>query len=416
MLSLSFIVGLTSCSEDNDIDQISQISQNKEVENIISNAKFDYRTKFEKFLEYHPFLKKPKWEKYKIIEKSDTCLVVSIPIISELKDTLNYLSRLNIVKRNDKVDYYIKMHSKQKNKAEYNKVILCTFSDTKMTTFSGTVNNDTFKYDGKETISLSFVSPSSRADNCFTAQCHIDGTGERPGWDVDGGVLPEVTITPDQGGSNGGNLGDWWLDDWFWPDYPDYGGGVIGGGGSSGSSEPDIIKNPSQIKEKRIPYNASSYPGYGNGLNCKGVSDKIMKQILGDNANIGSPNNIKQLWKEQNGKLEQVGNPDDIVKEIDRHIKAGHPIEVGVNHTINSGINNSDGTTDHFIVITGEGYSAERGMAYFNYIETGRFKQSAAGAVDPSLRLYYEPKTGRIYGEKYNRKSIYDVVQIRPNM
>lgn len=53
---------------------------------------------------------------------------------------------------------------------------------------------------------------------------------------------------------------------------------------------------------------------------------------------------------------------------------------------------------------------------YFNYIETGRFKESAAGAVDPSLRLYYEPKTGRIYGEKYNRKSIYDVVQIRPNM
>lgn len=174
--------------------------------------------------------------------------------------------------------------------------------------------------------------------------------------------------------------------------------------------------NTDVLPNVRIPYTTSMFPGYGNGLNCKKVADKIMHQILGDDANIGSPATAMQLYKEINGQLTLVGNPKTFFDEINEHLDAGHPIEAGVNHTIDSGINNSDKTTDHFIVIIGRGYDDERGEYYLTYIETGRYKEQAEAAVDDSMRLYYNENRGTFTGERWDGKKTYDLVQIRPNL
>ena len=83
--------------------------------------------------------------------------------------------------------------------------------------------------------------------------------------------------------------------------------------------------------------------------------------------------------------IELVADPKDIIDIIKKHLNAGHPIVVGVNHTLGKGINNL--TVDHFIVINGMGYDEERQQLYFNYIETGRSKQWAEQTLDDSWRL-----------------------------
>lgn len=227
--------------------------------------------------------------------------------------------------------------------------------------------------------------------------------------------IPDVEITPDYPNPDpwpDDNNDNWNGNDDDWNNQEDSGNG---GGGGSQNNNPNQI-DYSKVSVVRISYSKSLFPGYGNGLNCKGVADKIMRQILGNNANIGSPTNVKQLCKEINGKLQVIGNSKDIVKEINRHLEAKHPIVAGVNHTVNSKVRNNDGTTDHFIVIIGRGYDSNRDQLFFQYIETGRSKAQAEGALDPSLRLYYEETSGRIYGRKYNGMKTYDIAQIRPNM
>lgn len=247
-------------------------------------------------------------------------------------------------------------------------------------------------------------------DNNWHLVTDYDGDGV-----PDSFLMPDVEATPDYPNPDpwpddhddywNGNGNDGFGDDDYWNEQGD-------AGNSSGGNQTDYSK----LLTVRISYSKSLFPGYGNGLNCKGVADKIMRQILGNNANIGNPNNVKQLCKEINGKLQVIGNSKEIVKEINRHLEAKHPIVAGVNHTVNSKIHNNDETTDHFIVIIGRGYDSNRNQLFFQYIETGRSKAQAEGALDSSLRLYYEETSGRIYGKKYNGMKTYDIAQIRPNM
>lgn len=141
-----------------------------------------------------------------------------------------------------------------------------------------------------------------------------------------------------------------------------------------------------------------------------------MKQILGNNANIGSNGTRMQLWQEVNGVLTKVGNANDIFNTLNEHLDANRPITVGVDHTPNKHPGNSDLTTDHFIVITGRGYDQSKGQYYYNYIETGRGSGNGAGATSDNNRLYYDPSTGKFTNhDGYIGGDGYKLTQIRPN-
>jgi hypothetical protein len=188
------------------------------------------------------------------------------------------------------------------------------------------------------------------------------------------------------------------------------------GGGTSGNSRGNSATAP-----KKIAYSVSQFKSTGGYIkgscNCMCMSQKIMKQILGNTAKIGSSANIMQLWKEVNGTLTKVGNAKDVFNTLNDHINANRPIIVGVEHTPNKHPGNSDKTTDHFIVITGRGYDAAREQYYYNYAETGRTANNGAGATSDSNRLYYDSSVGTFdtdTGAAYGKKT-YSLTQIRPN-
>ena len=102
---------------------------------------------------------------------------------------------------------------------------------------------------------------------------------------------------------------------------------------------------------------------------------------------------------------------------IDRHLEAGRPIIVGVNHSINKGINEK--TTDHFVVITGRGYDESLQTHYYTYIETARGPARAVEACDAQKnRIYYTTPppllqdNNTYLGEDPKR---YQITQVRPN-
>ena len=197
----------------------------------------------------------------------------------------------------------------------------------------------------------------------------------------------------------------------------DSGGEQEGIGGGSGETNNNEEGDESPLPNVKIPYSTSSYPGYIPGKqDCKRVADIIMHQILGDKANIGSSNVYIQLYKEVDGKLTLEGNPNEIFNVLNAHLAVGHPIVVGVNHTINSGINNNDKTTDHWVVVYGRGYDEEKGEYYYNYIETGRTLPNRASVMDDSLRLYYDSEKGTFSGMSWSGKRQYELTQIRPNI
>ena len=185
----------------------------------------------------------------------------------------------------------------------------------------------------------------------------------------------------------------------------------IGSGGNTYVSDDD--QGNSHSGNKKLSYPASQFPGYIIKVqDCMAVSKKIMDYFGIKKYEIDRI----QLWQEQNSKLVLVGDPETVVNEIIRHIDAGRPIIVGVNHTIdNPYVHNTDNTTDHFIVIVGYEYINEE--LFFNFIETGKTIENANEAVSEKWKLHYDKKTGRIYGDSHRKRpaDVYDLVQIRPN-
>ena len=164
----------------------------------------------------------------------------------------------------------------------------------------------------------------------------------------------------------------------------------------------------------------SKFVSYGtNGVkNCLDLCKMILKKY--GLSNFGSSDNIFRLMYEKNGKLDYYGsNPKENYKQaidcIDRHLEKGRPIIVGVNHTIDRGIN--EGTTDHFVVIYGREYIDER-YVYF-YYEVGK-SNVMYGYNDDENRFIYDisnPDDPQFYDDKSSRSDCarFDVIQIRPN-
>jgi hypothetical protein len=228
-------------------------------------------------------------------------------------------------------------------------------------------------------------------------------------WSGGGWEGEDIVITPEGGGGGDGGLPGWG----GWPqgtEFPDPNAGT-GDGGSGGGG--------TNTMPKKIPYTASQFKntgGYVKGsCNCMCMSQKIMKQILGNNANIGSAANVTQLWKEVNKVMTKVGNANNVSNTLNAHINANRPIMAGVNHSPGH-TGNNDGTTDHWIVITGRGYDSNMGQFYYNYVETGRYADSGAAATSDSNRLYYDSSSGTfVDNNARDGNKIYTLTQIRPN-
>jgi hypothetical protein len=105
---------------------------------------------------------------------------------------------------------------------------------------------------------------------------------------------------------------------------------------------------------------------------------------------------------------------------IDRHLDAipPRPIIVGLNESPEMGVN--EGTTDHFVVITGRGYDESKEMYYYTYMETG-VSNVNQGCDTENNRLYYDAENLTFRGVAQYReddsenKYQYDVIQVRPN-
>ena len=139
-----------------------------------------------------------------------------------------------------------------------------------------------------------------------------------------------------------------------------------------------------------------------------------MKDFLGVDGNIEIER--IQLYKEEGGKLQLV-HPDAakiVFDELNRHLDAGRPMIVGVDHTPGTTYN-TDHTTDHFVVVYARGYDEENKQYNYNYIETGRYKESASKAYEDKWRLYYNPNDKSFKGKSYRDKKNYHIVQIRTN-
>ena len=199
-----------------------------DIENLVSNAQFDYKTKFQSFLSLHPFLDTPKWEEYEITTFNDTCVVIVVPIEKKEGDSLHYSSRLDIVKKGKDISYYLNMRPIIKRDSvaqEANNVILCRLVGTEAIFYNGYVENDAFKRSDTlfRTMPLTAVS-RNLPESCNTELCHFDPI-------YDGGDLPGVTVSPDDGGGLSWDEFLNWLywntyDPWPEPDYPGYGGGI----------------------------------------------------------------------------------------------------------------------------------------------------------------------------------------------
>lgn len=208
------------------------------------------------------------------------------------------------------------------------------------------------------------------------------------------------TINPGGGSTNPGGGGD-----------INPGGGTTPGGGTGGNPPSQTILKNVELMDK------DCFVGYDVSKSCMEGCKQIMAKYK---VATGSSANVYQLLYERNGKLEYYDQKNystvynNAINCINRHLDANRPIIVGVNHTLNKGIN--EGTTDHWIVVTGRGYDTGQKMYYYTYMETGRSQSNASGACSTTdNRLYYDSSNYSFKdAANYANKQL-DVTQVRPN-
>ena len=188
------------------------------------------------------------------------------------------------------------------------------------------------------------------------------------------------------------------------------------GGGAVTPPDPDPETDPYSPKTPVSLMDVGKFVGYGQFKNCHTACVAILKEHGIDYP--GSSDYVFKLKIEVNKQLvnygnDPAGNYRNAVNCIDRHLDAGRPIMVGVNHTFGRNIN--EGVTDHFVVIAGWGYDSAKGMNYYTYYEVGT-SHSFKGCNETNNRFYYDPSIPTLYDEVgFVDEKRYDVAQIRPN-
>lgn len=191
-------------------------------------------------------------------------------------------------------------------------------------------------------------------------------------------------------------------------------GGNSGTGNNSGSGNNSNPVTPKKVDRTMTGIAAlRKYSDYAK--NCKKVADALVTQVYGQDT--GSCSSVYQVAKENHSgdKLNYLSIDYDISLKaqecIETIIDNGGVLIAGVDHTANKTIN--EGTTDHFIVITGYEIH-EDGSKCYRYLETGtdilRTQQR-----DDNL-LYCDDVTGKISGfSQMHPDKLYTITQIRPN-
>lgn len=248
------------------------------------------------------------------------------------------------------------------------------------------------------------------------------------GWDWDGGQFPDVTINGNYPSEPGGDDSRWEGIDF--PEHnnnsnqpdpndpyipPHYDGGGNVGGDGSGEVDPqekpeeEVSRDPVELKDRK------KFVGY-DGSECLELAKRTLKNY--GITNYGSSANVFRLVEEKDGKLVQWGafpyqNYENAIECIDKHLNANRPIIVGVDYLPKQGVN--EGTTDHFVVITGRGYDSEVGKYYYTFMDNAT-SNVEKGCSDTN-RFYYTE------GNNLSGKSkifegtgkIFTVSQVRPN-
>lgn len=263
-------------------------------------------------------------------------------------------------------------------------------------------------------------------------------TGE--GWDLDGGQFPDVIINgnypsePDWGFGNEPNIpedidfpehnnnvqGD--PNDPYIPDYG-YGNGWGSGGNVSGNGsgpvdppqeekpEEEVSKEPVELMDKK------KFVPHDNSHECIELAKMTLKKF--GIAYCGDAGNVFRLVEEKDGKLVKWGafpyqNYENAIECIDKHLNANRPIIVGVHYIPNYGKN--EGTTDHFVVVTGRGYDSEVGKYYYTFMDNAT--SSVENGCSDTNRFYYTEGndfSGKTAAHGENKLILYNVSQVRPN-
>lgn len=188
-------------------------------------------------------------------------------------------------------------------------------------------------------------------------------------------------------------------------EYPS-GGSNTSGNNNNENQQETISKGPVELMDTK------KFKGWYNGANCYDLCTATLKSY--GLTYFGSPNDAFRLAYEEDKQLLSWGkNPSEnysnAIRCIDEHLNAGRPIIVGVNYDFSLGYN--EGTTDHFIVITGRGYDTDYGEYYYTFMD------NATSIVDKGCslnnRLYFD---GNIdFSGNSMSGQFYDVIQVRPN-
>lgn len=185
------------------------------------------------------------------------------------------------------------------------------------------------------------------------------------------------------------------------------GGGTSGDGPKPGGGDKPVSKDPIELMDK------DKFVGWRKDANCLELCQEIL-----DNygiSNYGSRENIFRLTYEVNGVLTNWGdnprqNYKNAIECIDKHLNAHRVIIVGVNHTPKLGFN--EGSTDHFIVITGRGYNTAYRQYYYTFMDNASSDPNQGCSTDN--RLYYLEGTD-LGGDAPVNSWKYTVTQVRPN-
>lgn len=200
-------------------------------------------------------------------------------------------------------------------------------------------------------------------------------------------------------------------DDNWEEDYPD--------GGSNTPPPPPIDEVLPPLVNPKVPIelmDKSKFVGWHEGANCLTLAQETLKKY--GITNYGSSANVFRLVEEKNGQLIKWGNDpynnyENAIKCIDDHLNAKRPIIVGVNHTL--GLSDNEGTTDHFVVITGRGFDPLLRQPYYTFMDNGSVL-ATDGCSDMNRFYYIEGNNFSGTSEYIKAKHrSYTVVQVRPN-
>ena len=185
-----------------------------------------------------------------------------------------------------------------------------------------------------------------------------------------------------------------------------------GGGGISGSennSNPVIPKKVDRTKKGPSGLIRNS----DIGKDSKNVADSLVKIVY--NEELGSCASVFLLASENGSNKDYLKAKNNVYKNaqlcIESIIDEGGVLIVGVDYQPNKGI--YDGTTDHYLVITG--YEIlDDGTKYYRYLETGT--DFVEIQQDTNNRLYPNDTTCLITGiPRQHPEWIYTVTQVWPN-